>query len=158
MVFGRALSSLATPCLILDHGKHVNNIARAQATVDRLGVNLRPHLKTMKSAKAAHGLIAAGAKGITVSTLKEAAYFLLNGITDITYAVGIVPAKLAEVASLMDKGCDLKILCDNIDVAKAIADIANKTDCAFKVLIEIDCGDHRGGVQPDSPEIGRAHV
>ncbi len=76
------LSSLATPCLILDHGKHVNNIARAQATVDRLGVNLRPHLKTMKSAKAAHGLIAAGAKGITVSTLKEAAYFLLNDITD----------------------------------------------------------------------------
>ncbi len=53
----------------------------------------------------------------------------------------------------MDKGCDLKILCDNIDVAKAIADIADKTDCAFKILIEIDCGDHRGGVQPDSPDL-----
>lgn len=147
------LSSLATPCLILDHGKHAANIARAQATANRLGVNLRPHLKTMKSAKAAHGLITAGAKGITVSTLKEVAYFLLNGITDITYAVGIVPAKLNEAASLMDKGCDLKIICDNIDVAKAIAESANKTDSAYRVLIEVDCGDQRGGVQPNSTDL-----
>ena len=52
------------------------NIRRMQASADRLGVALRPHLKTLKSATAAQALVAAGARGITVSTLKEAGYFL----------------------------------------------------------------------------------
>lgn len=147
------LTSLKTPCLILDYEKHKANILRMQKTADRLGINLRPHLKTMKSAKAADELITAGAKGITVSTLKEAAYFLQHGITDIIYAVGIVPAKLDEVSDLMAKGCDLKILCDNATIAKEIALRAEELNCSFKILIEIDCGDNRGGLQPDSKDL-----
>jgi D-serine deaminase-like pyridoxal phosphate-dependent protein len=38
----------------------------------------------------------AGARGITVSTLKEAEQFFAAGIDDILYAVGIVPAKLPQ--------------------------------------------------------------
>ena len=83
------ISDLPTPTLLLDEPRLVANIARMQASADRLGVALRPHLKTLKSAAAAEALIAAGARGITVSTLKEAGYFLDHGITDITYAVGV---------------------------------------------------------------------
>ncbi len=129
------------------------NITRMQASADRLGVKLRPHLKTLKSAQAAEALIAAGACGITVSTLKEAAYFLEHGITDITYAVGMVPAKLAEAASLMTTGADLKIMTDNLEVARAVASMADQSAAHFKLLIEIDCGDNRGGLQADSAEL-----
>jgi D-serine deaminase-like pyridoxal phosphate-dependent protein len=147
------LSALSTPTLLLDKQKMMANIARMQASADRLGVKLRPHLKTLKSAQAAEALIAAGASGITVSTLKEADYFNQHGITDITYAVGMVPARLDDAASLMKDGADLKIMTDTLEVARAIAAAAGENSTHYKLLIEIDCGDNRGGLQADSAEL-----
>ena len=147
------LFELNTPTLLLDKGRLMANIARMQASAERLGVNLRPHLKTLKSAQAAEALIAAGASGITVSTLKEAGYFLDHGITDITYAVGIVPAKLEQVASLMAGGANLKIMTDSLEVARVVADAADQNDIQYKLLVEVDCGDHRGGLQADSDDL-----
>ncbi len=144
---------LPTPALLLDKEKLMANITRMQASADRLGVKLCLHLKTLKSAKAAEALAIAGASGITVSTLKEASYFLEHNFKDITYAVGMVPTKLPEVAKLMSAGADLKIMTDNLEVAEAIATEANRRDAQFKVLIEIDSGDNRGGLQPDSKEL-----
>ena len=146
-------SKLPTPALLLEKEKLFANIKRMQSSADRLGVKLRPHLKTMKAAKAAKALVDSGASGITVSTLKEAAYFLKHGFDDITYAVGMVPSKLSEVARLMTNGVDLKIMTDSPDVAQAIAENANRTGVSYKVLIEIDSGDNRGGVQPDGEEL-----
>ncbi len=143
-------SELATPTLLLEKEKLMANISRMQASADRLGVKLRPHLKTLKSAEAAELLIESGATGITVSTLKEARYFLEHGFKDITYAVGMVPARLPEVAKLMSDGADLKIMTDNIEVAGTIAKSADQNNTPFIVLIEIDSGDNRGGLQPDS--------
>ena len=148
-----SITQLATPALLLDKEKLIANVNSMQAAADRLNVKLRPHLKTLKSARAAQVITDAGARGITVSTLKEAGYFLQNGFTDITYAVGIVPARLTEVAALMSRGADLKIMTDNLDVAYTLATEANLKNIAFKLLIEIDCGDNRGGLQPDSGEI-----
>jgi len=146
-------SELSTPALLLEKEKLMANIARMQASADRLGVRLRPHLKTLKAARAAEALIASGASGITVSTLKEAGYFLKHGFKDITYAVGMVPTKLAEAASLMSAGADLKIITDNLDMARVIAAEASQSDTRYKLLIEIDCGDNRGGLQPESDEV-----
>ncbi len=147
------ISELSTPALLLEKQKLMDNIARMQARADRLGVQLRPHLKTLKAARAAELLIASGARGITVSTLKEADYFLQHGFKDITYAVGMVPVKLPEVASLMARGADLKIMTDNLEVAQIIAIEADKSGIVYKLLIEIDCGDIRGGLQTDSDEL-----
>ena len=83
---------LNTPMLLLEKEKLMANIHRMQSSADRLGVSLRPHLKTLKSADAACALVQSGAMGITVSTLKEAAYFLEHGFSDITYAIGMVPS------------------------------------------------------------------
>ena len=144
---------LSTPTLLLEKQKLMANIARMQASADRLGVQLRPHLKTMKAARAAEALMASGASGITVSTLKEASYFLEHGFDDITYAVGMVPARLPEVASLMMRGADLKIMTDSLDVARVIATEADQSGVSYKLLIEVDCGDNRGGLQSDSEEL-----
>jgi D-serine deaminase-like pyridoxal phosphate-dependent protein len=107
----------------------------------------------MKAARAAEALMASGARGITVSTLKEASYFLEHGFKDITYAVGMVPAKLPEVARLMARGADLKIMTDSLEVARAIAAEADQSGTGYQLLIEIDCGDNRGGLQPESEEL-----
>ena len=68
------------------------------------GVGLRPHIKTAKSARVAE-LAHGGAKGpLTVSTLKEAEYFFDHGFSDLTYAVGMAPAKLERASRLRAKG------------------------------------------------------
>ena len=147
------ISDLPTPALLLDHDRLRANIARMQASADRLGVRLRPHLKTMKAARAAEAVIEAGAKGITVSTLREADYFLEHGFRDITYAVGILPSRLPAVTDLMRRGAELKILTDSPDVAGELARYARNNEVALRILVEIDCGDHRGGLPADSDEL-----
>ena len=143
------IADLSTPALILDRRILARNIEAMTTRARALGVGLRPHLKTAKSADVARLALAGNPGGITVSTLNEAAYFLDHGIADITYAVGMVPAKLDWAAALMDKGADLKIITDNTDAARAIAGHGGP----FHVLIEIDTGDGRGGVLPQGPEL-----
>ena len=86
------LADCKTPALILDRSILARNTAAMAERMERHGVRLRPHMKTAKSAKVAE-LAAAGGAGITVSTLREAAYFAEHGFRDVTYAVSIIPEK-----------------------------------------------------------------
>jgi len=140
------LDDLLTPALVLDEARLRDNAGRMRARAKALGVALRPQMKTAKSARVARVALDAEAGPVSVATLREAEYFLANGFTDISYSVCIVPQKLAPVAALNGRGGDIKVLTDDAGVAKAIADDGR----AFKVLIEVDCGEHRTGVAPDS--------
>src|SRR3546814_9571530 len=88
------LADLDTPAALIDVRQMQANIARMQARMDELGVKLRSHVKTSKSLPVVRAQLEAGARGITVSTLKEAEEFFDAGIDDIAYAVGIAPNKL----------------------------------------------------------------
>lgn len=118
---------------------------RAQA----LGVDLRPHLKTAKCREVARLATARHSGAITVSTLREAEYFAADGYDDILHAVGIAPGKLDRVAALRRRGVRLTIVTDDLDVASAIAARAQESDGTFDVLVEVDCGDGRAGVEPE---------
>lgn len=147
------LADLKTPALILDRTRLEANIARMQARAKALGVDLRPHMKTAKSAQVAAMATRGFSGGITVSTLAEADYFLKNGFKDMTYAVGIVPGKLDEVAALQGRGATVSIITDDVGVAGAIAQRAKALGTRFRVLIEVDTGGGRAGVAPDSPDL-----
>ena len=75
------LSDLPTPCLILDRTILTRNIQVMAASLSRLGVPLRPHMKTAKCIEVARLATAGQPGGITVSTLAEAAYFFGHGIS-----------------------------------------------------------------------------
>ena len=91
------------------------------ATLSRLGVPLRPHMKTAKSIDVARLALPGQPGGITVSTLAEAEYFCSHGITDILYAVGITPQKLDQVAKLNATGAHIIVITDDPATAGAIA-------------------------------------
>ncbi|HKF72358.1 MAG TPA: alanine racemase [Stellaceae bacterium] len=153
------LADLATPCLLLDRGKLARNLEIMAGAVRRHGIALRPHLKTAKSAAVARLATAGQAGGITVSTLAEAEYFAREGFRDILYAVGIVPAKLERASALRRAGVNLTIVTDDPDTAAAIAGHARATGADHRVLIEVDCGEHRGGMAAESElliGVGRA--
>jgi D-serine deaminase-like pyridoxal phosphate-dependent protein len=153
------LRDLDTPSAVVDVTRMARNIARMQARADALGVAFRPHVKTTKCPAIVEAQVAAGARGITVSTLKEAERFFAAGVTDILYAVGIAPAKLPQVLALRRQGCDLKLVTDNLACARAIADFGTRHDAPLEVWIEIDTDGHRSGVEPEDallPDIGQA--
>lgn len=140
------LADLPTPCLVLDRTILNRNIRVMASALTRLNVPLRPHLKTAKSIEVARLATAGQPGGITVSTLAEAEYFLGHGITDILYAVGITPQKLVQVCKLNAAGAQIIVITDDPAMAGTIG--AHPSPPA--TLIEIDSGEERGGVAPDS--------
>jgi len=128
------------------------NLDDMHARMRAHGVGLRPHLKTAKSAEVARRAISGQPGGITVSTLAEAEYFFTHGFRDILYAVGIAAGRLDRVVALSKAGADIKIITDNIDAVRSIADYPSDNGEHFKVLVEVDSGEGRAGVLSDGPE------
>jgi D-serine deaminase-like pyridoxal phosphate-dependent protein len=143
------LTALDTPALILDLDKAERNVTRLTKHLTRLGVTLRPHVKTAKSIDVVRRLFGNQGGPITVSTVKEAEYFADGGFTDIAYAVGIAPDKIARVAALCARGVDVKVVIDTADQALALAAAASRVAKTPGVLLEIDCDGHRGGLTSD---------
>ncbi len=137
------LHDLPTPCLLLDLDILDRNIARMRDAVARHpGVVLRPHMKTAKCWQVAER--AATRKGpITVSTLAEARHFAEHGFRDQVYAVGITPRKLDAVAAIDAR---VTITTDDLATAQAIA----AHPAPLPTLIEVDVGEGRAGVAPES--------
>ncbi|MFB9123730.1 DSD1 family PLP-dependent enzyme [Paraburkholderia dipogonis] len=143
------LESLNTPAALIDVARMNHNIERMQQRMNALGVSFRPHVKTSKCQQVVRAQIDAGARGITVSTLKEAEQFFASGIRDIVYAVGMAPTKLPQALALRRQGCDLKIVADSVACAQAIVAFGRENDEIFEVWIEIDVDGHRSGIAPD---------
>lgn len=147
------ITELSTPAALVDIAKMERNITRMQSRMDRLGVHFRPHVKTSKCVEVTQTQIKAGARGITVSTLKEAEQFFSAGISDILYAVGITANKLPQALALIQRGCDLKVLTDSVQSAAAISAFGIANNIRLKVMIEIDTDDHRSGIKPESAQL-----
>jgi D-serine deaminase-like pyridoxal phosphate-dependent protein len=145
-------ANLSTPALILDKSAMQRNLDDMHARMRAHGVGLRPHLKTAKSAEVARRAISGQPGGITVSTLAEAEYFFTHGFRDILYAVGIAAGRLDRVVALSKAGADIKIITDNIDAVRSIADYPSDNGEHFKLLVEVDSGEGRAGVLSDGPE------
>ena len=153
-----SIFDLKTPALILHRTRLERNAARMRDRVAKLGVTLRPHVKTSKSIDVLRILAGGADLPITVSTLAEARYFFAHGVTDILYAVGIAPVKLAEVAELIRAGCKLRVILDTLEAAEAVRAFSEAEQVPIETLIEIDSDGHRAGVAPDDDlllEIGR---
>jgi D-serine deaminase-like pyridoxal phosphate-dependent protein len=148
------IDGLVTPSLLLDRGKLERNINRLADHARKLGVVLRPHMKTAKSIDVARQVFPTEPGPITVSTIAEAEYFASHGYRDMTYAVGLSPASALRASELCRRtGVDLKLLLDTVEQADALADVRKATGVTPSVFIELDCDDHRGGLKPDDPKL-----
>lgn len=141
-----AIGELQTPALLLDPARMDRNIARMRRKMNELGVAFRPHVKTAKSLEVVRRLAGDKPGPITVSTLREAEQLAQFGFTDILYAVGLTPNKIARVQALRRSGVDLKVIVDSLDAAIAIGQAPTAGDAPIPVLIEIDSDGHRAGV------------
>jgi D-serine deaminase-like pyridoxal phosphate-dependent protein len=158
--FPSTLIETATPALVLDRGKLQANCERLQRHCRALGVRLRPHMKTLKSIDVAHLALAGGeGGGIAVATLNEAEYFAHRGINDIQCAVCVPPDKFPRVAEILRRAPGFSFFLDSVSIARQAVAFAASTCAPLRVWLEIDCGEHRTGVELNDPaliEIARA--
>ncbi|KAH7219696.1 major facilitator superfamily domain-containing protein [Fusarium oxysporum] len=149
---GDSLDSLDTPSMIVDLDVMEANIKKLMDRLLPTGRNIRPHLKTSKSAIVAKKLVAAGAKGGCVAKLSEAEAIAAAGFTDLLITCEIVgPAKVKRLVELFKKHREIRIVVDDERAATAINDALEKSgiEDPISVLIDLDVGLHRTGTQPE---------
>ena len=140
-----------TPALLLHLDVVERNLAHMAERARRLGVSLRPHIKTHKSLELAKRQLAHGASGLTVSTLFEAEAFARAGFTDLTWAFPLDPTHIPHVRRIAERAM-LRVLVDDLGTAKALS------GSGLHVWLKVDCGYHRAGVDPASQnglDVGR---
>jgi D-serine deaminase-like pyridoxal phosphate-dependent protein len=146
-----SIQDIETPALLLDETRMQRNIERMQSHLASLGVAFRPHVKTSKCIQVAQRQRLAGARGITVSTLKEAEEFFQAGFDDILYAVAIAPGKLDHALRLCRQGLSLTLVVESVAAAQAISEHGKTHAFCHRVLIEVDTDGHRSGIKPHDP-------
>jgi D-serine deaminase-like pyridoxal phosphate-dependent protein len=149
-------AGLDTPCVVVDLDVFESNVTKMQALMRQRGIALRPHLKTAKSVEVAKAVIDAGAVGITVATLGEASVFADAGIDDIfvAYPLLAIGAKATRLRSLSER-CKLRIGADSIEGLRALSDALGDRRLDVGVVLEVDSGERRSGVAPQSVGILR---
>lgn len=150
---GKPVTQIDTPAAVVDLDLMERNLALMASWCRIHDLRWRPHAKMHKCAALAKQQIAAGAVGVCVQKVSEAAALVARGVRDIYISNQVVaPAKLAQVASLarilQGTGGRLAIAVDSADGVSGLARALGSLENAIDVFVEIDVGQGRCGVPP----------
>ncbi|HET7699139.1 MAG TPA: alanine racemase [Vicinamibacterales bacterium] len=140
---------LPTPAVLIDSSRLTRNLSRMQAMANARGVRLRPHAKTHKSTAVAALQVQRGAVGICCAKLGEAEVFADAGINDIRLPYPLHPVNADRVFALAER-VTLSFIVDDPAVAQAWSDLAVARGRRLEILIKVDVGFHRCGIDPDA--------
>jgi D-serine deaminase-like pyridoxal phosphate-dependent protein len=142
------LNDLATPAVIVDRQRALRNIDRMQDAANSRGIRLRPHAKTHKSLEVARWQIDRGAIGICCAKLGEAEVFAAAGFTDIRLPYPIHPINAPRLLALLVR-TEVSFIVDHLEVARAWSAAISAAGRTVDVLVKVDVGFHRCGIDPD---------
>jgi D-serine deaminase-like pyridoxal phosphate-dependent protein len=143
------LEDVDTPALIVDLDALEDNLARMARTAAAAHVRLRPHAKTHKCAELALRQMALGAVGVCCQKVGEAEALVDGGVTDVLVSNEIIAQpKLSRLAALTERA-RIGVCVDNV----ATVDTLRVLGTTMDVLVEIDVGGDRCGVDPGEPAL-----
>jgi 3-hydroxy-D-aspartate aldolase len=153
---GMPEDEIDTPALVLDLDAFEANLDMMAGFLAPTGTRLRAHAKTHKSSVIAKLQMARGAIGQCVQKVAEAEALAWGGIPDILVSNQVVGArKLARFAALAHIAQVAICVDDPLQVA-AIEEAAAGAGVRIPVLVEIDVGAARCGVEPGPPAVALA--
>ncbi len=145
-----------TPALLLDLDAFEHNLGRMAALLEPTGARLRAHAKTHKSPVIARLQMARGAIGQCVQKVGEAEILAWGGVPDILVSNEVVGArKLARLAALT-RIARVAVCADDPAQVAAYEAAAEAAGVRLSVLVEIDVGAGRCGVEPGPPAVALA--
>lgn len=155
---GISIDLIDTPCLIVDMDLVEKNLDTLFSKFREKKVNVRPHLKTVKSPEFAKLLLSAGATGVCVAKVAEAEVMADAGIEDILITTEIIGApKIERLIKLISKHPEVKVVIDSAIGAVAMQEAASQANVKLNVLIELNVGQNRAGVEPGEPAVNLAN-
>jgi D-serine deaminase-like pyridoxal phosphate-dependent protein len=144
------ITEIPTPAVLVESSTLTRNLSRMQSAANARGVRLRPHAKTHKSPRVAALQIERGAVGICCAKLGEAEVFAAQGVADIRLPYPLNPVNAERVFALAQRVL-LSFIVDDPAVADAWSGLAVARGMKLDVLVKVDVGLHRCGIDPDSP-------
>jgi D-serine deaminase-like pyridoxal phosphate-dependent protein len=157
IVVGMEKNVLETPVLWVDLDTMEGNIAHLAGFFRRAGVGWRPHIKGIKVPAIAHQLLQAGAIGITCAKLGEAEVMAAAGMRDILIAHQVVGPRKAKRLASLQRHADVMVAVDSMENASEIEEAALRTGVDVPVLIEVNIGLNRCGVEVGEPAVDLAN-
>ena len=153
---GMPVAVVDTPALLLDLDAFERNLANMAGAVRGMEMRLRPHAKSHKCPEIARRQVALGAVGVCCQKVSEAEALIRGGIADVLVTNEVIGApKLARLARLAR---DARVgVC--ADAARNVADLAAAAAAEgiqLDVLVEINVGANRCGVEPGEPALALA--
>ncbi len=136
------IHDLDTPAMVLDLDRVEHNIARVAEYARRHGLNLRPHAKTHKIPALGRLQLAHGAIGLTVAKTTEAEVMAESGVKDLLVAYPVIGRKKVERLERLLARTKVTVALDSVEAAEELR------GTGIGVLIEVDVGLRRVGVQP----------
>ncbi|WP_353114692.1 alanine racemase [Microbacterium sp.] len=149
IVVGMDVVDLPTPVVVIDGAILRRNVAEMAAHAAALGVALRPHWKTTKSAEAARMQREAGAVGHTAATTAEM-LALADGISPSVF-LAYPPVGGPRVAAVLDavRRAEVIVGADSIAAVEDLSAAASAAGLIVPVRLDVDSGLHRTGVAPE---------
>lgn len=155
---GLPLEDLDTPRLLLDLDVLDRNLGHLQDACRRHGKDLRVHFKSLKCGSLASYLGRRGVAAFLCAKLNEAEVLVSAGVRDVFVANQIVGGrKLARLAALA-KQARVRACVDDAGNVRQMAEAARAAGVTLEVLVEVDVGMNRCGVEPGEPALALARL
>ncbi len=150
---GSPVERLDTPALVIDLATMERNIEILHSAFRNQTAKVRPHVSPHKCPAIARIQLAAGETvgGVGVSRLGEGEVFAAAGFTDILVASEIVTrAKITRLCSLAHRST-ITVAVDNPKNVDDLSEAAQASGVDLRVLVDINTGLDRCGVEPGHP-------
>ena len=150
---GIPLEELDTPSLILDLDAFERNLARLNESLAGRKVAVRPHAKSHKCPQIALRQIALGAVGVCCQKVSEAEAMVQGGVGDVLIANEVVGAAKVKRVAALAKQARIAVCADDAGNVAALDAAARDFGARLDVLVEVNVGANRCGVEPGAPTL-----
>ncbi len=143
-----------SPSLLVYPDRILHNI-RVMVEMAGGAEQLRPHIKTHKTAEIVEMQLDQGIQKFKCATIAEAELLAMCNAPDILLAMQLVGANMKRFFDLTDKYPESKFsaLVDNLDTLNALSEMAGLRGTIISLWMDINCGMDRTGIVPDENAI-----
>jgi len=155
---GMTLSDVDTPALLLDLVAFEANLDRLDASLAESRIRVRPHSKSHKCPEIALRQMAHGAVGVCCQKVTEAEAMVAGGIPNVLISNQVVGPRKIERLVALARRARISVLVDDATNVAALNAAAAKAGTTLDVLIEVNVGADRCGVEPGEPAVALAKL
>lgn len=152
---GRPLEELDTPALIVDLQVFERNIRKLHGYFQERKAKVRPHIKAHKCPAIAHIQLAASGTvgGVCAAKVGEAEVMVRGGITDVLIANEVVGKSKVQRLMQLARYANMSVCVDDSRNVAELSEAAQAFNASLGVLVEVNIGLNRCGVEPGQPAV-----